>query len=372
MSTVTLGGDRLGAGNKQKVELHNYSRSTHDLSYIWRSTMSAGTLVPFMTEVALPGDSFDIDLNCNIMTHPTIGPLFGSYKVQLDVFQCPIRLYNAKLHMNMLNIGLDMQSIKFPQMKIYAKGNKNESYEGDNEQINPSSIFSYLNIRGVGYQETYSTSTTYREFNAIPFLSYWDIYKNYYANKVEEIGAVIHNPMDNLTNTITNMVMTTNNVKQIEITSSNNPQEFQIEEITDLVITLSNNNEPDFNEIKLNYTYNGLTKTRSIEQIFSVITWDGVNKKIYAKKAFEEYRYIIIEWNKYEYNFSTKNPTNLKPQVKTFPLDNIDTMRQNILQDVYNTGAFIVNDQNLTPYIWPFNQGDYTRNHLAKNQAKKD
>lgn len=333
--------------------------------------MSAGTLVPFMTEVALPGDSFDIDLNCNIMTHPTIGPLFGSYKVQLDVFQCPIRLYNAKLHMNMLNIGLDMQSIKFPQMKIYAKGNKNESYEGDNEQINPSSIFSYLNIRGVGYQETYSTSTTYREFNAIPFLSYWDIYKNYYANKVEEIGAVIHNPMDNLTNTITNMVMTTNNVKQIEITSSNNPQEFQIEEITDLVITLSNNNEPDFNEIKLNYTYNGLTKTRSIEQIFSVITWDGVNKKIYAKKAFEEYRYIIIEWNKYEYNFSTKNPTNLKPQVKTFPLDNIDTMRQNILQDVYNTGAFIVNDQNLTPYIWPFNQGDYTPQPFSQKSSQE-
>ena len=54
----TLGGDRLGAGKKMKVELHNYERSTHDLGYIWRSTMSAGTLVPFMTQVALPGDAF--------------------------------------------------------------------------------------------------------------------------------------------------------------------------------------------------------------------------------------------------------------------------------------------------------------------------
>ena len=44
-----------------KVELHNYERSTHDLGYIWRSTMSAGTLVPFMTQVALPGDTFDIE-----------------------------------------------------------------------------------------------------------------------------------------------------------------------------------------------------------------------------------------------------------------------------------------------------------------------
>ena len=93
MSTVTLGGDRLGSGKKQKVDLKNYERSSHDLSYIWRSTMASGTLVPFMSEVGLPGDSFDIDLDVDIKTHPTIGPLFGSYKVQLDVFSCPVRLY---------------------------------------------------------------------------------------------------------------------------------------------------------------------------------------------------------------------------------------------------------------------------------------
>ena len=79
----TLGGDRLGSGKKMQVDLHNYERSTHDLGYLWRSTMSAGTLVPFMSQVALPGDTFDINLNCDIKTHPTIGPLFGSYKVRV-------------------------------------------------------------------------------------------------------------------------------------------------------------------------------------------------------------------------------------------------------------------------------------------------
>jgi hypothetical protein len=102
-----LGGDRLGSGNKQEISLRNYERSTHDLGYIWRSSMASGTLVPFMSEVGLPGDSFDIDLNCDVKTLPTLGPLFGSYKVQLDVFECPIRLYNGKLHMNMLNIVMD-------------------------------------------------------------------------------------------------------------------------------------------------------------------------------------------------------------------------------------------------------------------------
>ena len=62
-SKVTLGGDRLGAGKKQQVELHGYERSTHDLSYVWRSTVAPGTLVPFMCEVGLPADTFDIDLD---------------------------------------------------------------------------------------------------------------------------------------------------------------------------------------------------------------------------------------------------------------------------------------------------------------------
>ena len=131
---TTKGGDRLGSGQEQKVSLKNYSRSTHDLSYVWRSSMASGTLVPFMSEVILPGDSFDIDLDADVKTLPTIGPLFGSYKVQLDVFECPIRLYQGKLHMNMLNIGMDMSEVLLPQIKMYAKWQNDGD---DNSQINP-------------------------------------------------------------------------------------------------------------------------------------------------------------------------------------------------------------------------------------------
>ena len=115
MIKKNLGGDRLGSGNKMEVALHNYERSTHDLGYIWRSTMASGTLVPFMNMVALPGDTFDIDLNADVKTYPTAGPLFGSYKLQLDVFTCPIRLYQGVLHNNKLGIGLKMSEIKLPQ-----------------------------------------------------------------------------------------------------------------------------------------------------------------------------------------------------------------------------------------------------------------
>ena len=112
---VNIGKNTLGDSNKMSVSLKEYGRSTHRLSSAWRSPMGVGTLVPFMKMVGLPGDTFEIDLDTRIMTHPTIGPLFGSFKFQADVFTCPIRLYNAMLHNNTLNIGLDTSKVKLPK-----------------------------------------------------------------------------------------------------------------------------------------------------------------------------------------------------------------------------------------------------------------
>ena len=126
---------------------------------------------------------------------PTIGPLFGSYKVQLDVFEIPIRLYNAKLHNNKLGVGMDMRSIYLPQIKFDVKHDTAQAQTfADNEQVNASCILKYIGIAGAGAVTgtMQSDKTATRLFNAVPFLAYWDIYKNYYANKQEEIGFVIH------------------------------------------------------------------------------------------------------------------------------------------------------------------------------------
>ena len=189
---TAVGGDRIGSGNKMDVAFKNYERSTHDLSYLWRSSMASGTLVPFMNQLALPGDNWRIELNTEVMTLPTIGPLFGSYKVQLDVFEVPMRLYNAKLHMNKLGIGMDMANMFLPQITMLA--NNHASYKktfDDNEQINPSSLMKYLGVSGIG-NISGATNPCPRDFNAVPVLAYWDIYKNYYSNKQEANGYFVH------------------------------------------------------------------------------------------------------------------------------------------------------------------------------------
>ena len=54
--TRAVGGQRLGSGNKMDVQMHGYERSTHNLSRVFRSSSTVGTLVPFMTEIGLNGD----------------------------------------------------------------------------------------------------------------------------------------------------------------------------------------------------------------------------------------------------------------------------------------------------------------------------
>ncbi len=175
MITKSIGKNTLGGGKKMNVDLKTYNRSTHDLSYIWRSTMAPGTLVPFCKILAMPGDTFEFNLNHQVMTHPTIGPLFGSYKMQADMFQCPIRLYNALLHNNALNIGLDMKKVKLPKMKVALDLRKNN--------ISTSSVLAYLGKRGYAGAVKRETGD---KTQCVPLIAYYDIFKNYYANKQEE------------------------------------------------------------------------------------------------------------------------------------------------------------------------------------------
>lgn len=207
MPTVTLGGDRLGSGNKNKIHLHGYERSTHDMGYIFKTSMSCGTLVPFLKELALPGDTYDIDLDAICKTHPTIGPLFGSFKIQLDVFEAPLRLYQQQLHSNKAKIGLAMGNILMPYMLLaYDLANQINLADPDNSQINPSCILAYLGIRGLGRSATVVGSWN-ASFNAVPFIAYYDIYKNYYINKQEGQGWYIHTPRNSTAINITTVTI---------------------------------------------------------------------------------------------------------------------------------------------------------------------
>lgn len=350
MGEVTIGGNRLGSGNKNKIQLHNFERSTHDLGYVWRSTMAAGTLVPFMVEVALPGDTFDIDLNCDVLTHPTIGPLFGSYKIQLDVFQVPIRLYNGKLHMNMLGIGMDMSKITFPQIKLVAP-QLDPTQPIDNQHVNPSCIFSYLGIRGNGWKNAGGNSTRY--FNAIPYLGYWDIYKNYYANKQEEIGVVIHKDLLPTENVLVNIVVSNCFPDPFTLAFEDGSGSVTLFEESSVQVNFeAGSDRLDPWSVKLEVTPEGSSGS-TLERLGDLFQfWEYGTDVLIGKTPIQGIVGRYDTWGQLTYNNNPELNNDTEPQLVTFPLEQIDTMRQNLLQ-WFQPAAYEINEGGAVPYNLP-------------------
>lgn len=174
--TRTIGKNTLGDNNKMKVRLREYDMSSQNLSYVFRSTIGVGMLVPFMKIICQKGDIFDIKLTNKTMTHPTLGPLFGSFKLQHFIFTAGFRLYNSWLHNNRTGIGMKMSDIKLPTILRGGPTDKN-----DEIKHNPSSLYSYL-----GWKGCKQTGETEAGKNATPWLIYLDIFKNYFANTQED------------------------------------------------------------------------------------------------------------------------------------------------------------------------------------------
>lgn len=186
---VSIGKNTLGGGKKMTTRLNNYNRSTHDLSNVCRTSAAVGTLIPTLYHLVLPGDTFPIQTRCHTLTHPTIGPLFGSFKQQNDFFFCPMRLYNAMLHNNALNIGLNMKNVKLPIFPIsYNLYTDKSKMTGSNNsllnEVNPSSLVAYMGVRALTTLAPYGSNM--KTFSCIKLMMYYDIFKNYYANKQEE------------------------------------------------------------------------------------------------------------------------------------------------------------------------------------------
>ena len=133
----------------------------------------------------------------------------------------------------------------------------------NNEQINASSIFSYLNIRGLG-QPRAGVIEIVRNFNAIPFLAYWDIYKNYYANKQEEIGVGIHNKLE-LPEIEVKQILIITGLDEYEITATEQPAQYVfIDNTSTMKIELMNDFDIDLERIYIVSVGGGETAQKKV------------------------------------------------------------------------------------------------------------
>ena len=178
--TRTLGKNTLGDNNKMKVAMREYDMSTHDISTVFRSSIGVGMLVPFCKILCQKGDIIDINLINKTLSQPTLGALFGSFKLQHFMFFGGFRLYNSWLHNNRTGIGMKMSDIKLPMMFARTYGTATEA----KTNISASSLYKYL-----GWSKSKRKGTaanTGVQKNGVPLLMYLDIFKNFFANTQED------------------------------------------------------------------------------------------------------------------------------------------------------------------------------------------
>lgn len=306
-----IGKNTIGDNNKMSVNLHTYNMSTHDLSTIFRNTQSAGTLVPNLVLLAQKGDTIDIDIESHVLTHPTVGPLFGSFKHENHIFSIPIRLYNSWLHNNRTKIGLNMSDIKLPQLSINInKTEDNPTPDNQWSQINPSCLLAYLGIRGYAYNTTTSSQETKVQKMAVPFLGYFDIFKNYYANTQEEKFYII-----GATESITNIKVT-----QAEgaIYTSTTPDKINIGIANGDSVEITPKNTYEANELTITW-FDMSTETTRTGKPTDFGTWNKASGNWNVIMAPTQVGLLM--------SITPKN----RVKLQDFPLEEIDEMRDIIL-----------------------------------------
>ena len=355
----TLGGDRIRSESKMEVYLPNFGRSSHNIGKIIRTSQACGTIVPYWCQIGLDGTTFYIDITTKVKTLPTTGPVFGSFKHQIDVFVIPIRLYIAALHNNALGVGLNMSKVLLPCFEAMSANTSIYDNDTNRGQVNPSSLLSYLGIKGFGFS---AVNQYLRRFPAIFNLAYWDIVKNYYANKQEENAYVITG-----INHIWKKISVGDGISWIKTWTDNSSEVYKIEPTTEkpkyIRLEFEENILPEeVNEIQLltndpniPIEANKLTK---LGDAFIFERTDpealGLKAPDNPKKATKVYVYKVKKIIQIAYNKSAAGkqpitmPDNQKIKLTPFPLKNIDNERTKILA-APSSAPYILDTQKM-PY----------------------
>lgn len=355
----TLGGDRIRSESKMEVYLPNFGRSSHNVGKIIRTSQACGTIVPYWCQIGMDGTTFYIDITTKVKTLPTTGPVFGSFKHQIDVFVIPIRLYIAALHNNALGVGLNMSKVLLPQFQVYTA---NESiYEDDinRGQVNPSSLLSYLGIKGFGHSRV---NQYLRRFPAIFNLAYWDIFKNYYANKQEEKAYVITG-----INHIWKSISVGDGVKWLRTWTENKSAAYKIAPTDSspryIQLEFEEKISPEeVNEIQFMTNIPDSTqKLNELTKLGDSFVFErtdpealGIREPVNPRKATKVFAYKVKKNIEIAYNMGLAGdnpitmPDNQKIKLTEFPLKNIDDERTAILQ-APSTSAYTLDSRKM-PY----------------------
>lgn len=149
-----------------------------------------GYIYPIYVEEILPKSFKRLDVKALVQSNATVAPVMGSFTCKLEAFFIPLRIYFRHLMDNdraqLYNDDFDLHF--FPWLD---KGTKSRYAAtsaalpgGLNLQVQAGSLLEYLGMFPAGWNSDFWSegSGVVQPINAIPFIGYFDIYRNYYSN----------------------------------------------------------------------------------------------------------------------------------------------------------------------------------------------
>ena len=284
--------------------------------------------------------------------------MFGAFKLQVDVFSADMRLYQAILHNNTTEIGYHMDEVLMPKMNITTAA-QHKTKKGE---FSKSSLMYYLGLSGIG-RSVLDSGNIKRKINALPLLSYYDIFKNYYANKQEENAYVIVSGETTRTiqfNSFINNVYISNTPEDNDTLYPNDSdaRNTSYTVITGQYLIIEGGNLLKSNkELNFGITLNsgGNATNYDISQLQQYVLID--NKSTSSRLVLEALQDLPISIaNQMYMQFIGKNNTNIEVtgkgevRLQDFPLKNIDLMRKKLLTRWDLGEEVVIDTQDQMPY----------------------
>lgn len=174
-------------------------KSNVNLSHVSPTTLAPGNLIPISFTRIFAGDDLRFKPSAFVQAMPMNAPLVNGFKLCLEYFFVPDRLYNWNLLMDNTGVTDDPDNVKFPQISSpaeYTSGvinfslNSESSAKADaarlaNSIVQPGSLADYCGFP-VGLFPTYEVvldSDDRNQFCALKLLGVLDIFYHYYVNQ---------------------------------------------------------------------------------------------------------------------------------------------------------------------------------------------
>ena len=231
-----------------------------------------------------------------------------------------------------------MSQIKLPQISVNLESvydNPTEDEKSQWNQVNPSCLLAYLGIRGYGSLKGVTSKKAQK--NATAILAYYDIFKNFYANTQEENFYII-----GASNQLTEISRVKGgNTAKIPLTET-----YIIESGLQYTIkNVANNEELQQITIKFQLAAGGGLNESTLDVIATNATFNGTVCTFTADVSeISDGTYIRV--------YSIQS--NLSTALERYPLENLDIIRDKILQTPGNV-VFDISSTTDDMGVAPFN-----------------